>query len=117
MLIAKTQQQPAGSKGVIETECHVVRKCQQKTQGEIGSDSSAVVDSMTKRNRAIEDRLRAELLKSPYWSIRQVSCKVQDTVVTLRGSVPSFYMKQIAQTVVRFGIVDGLVINNRLEVD
>jgi hypothetical protein len=34
-----------------------------------------------------------------------------------RGRVPSFYMKQMAQTVVRDLLIDGFVIDNQVEVD
>ncbi len=40
------------------------------------------------------------LRSSDYFSVRAVRCFVQDGVVMLFGTVPSYYMKQIAQTVV-----------------
>ena len=47
-------------------------------------------------------RLAAEkgLRSSRYWSVRNVRCSVEDGVVVLFGTVTSYYMKQIAQTVV-----------------
>lgn len=47
-------------------------------------------------------RLAAERLlrSSDYYSVRVVRCFVVDGVVMLFGTVPSYYMKQIAQTVV-----------------
>ena len=44
----------------------------------------------------VERRLRS----SGYCSVRVVRCFVEDGVVMLFGTVPSYYMKQIAQTVV-----------------
>jgi hypothetical protein len=43
---------------------------------------------------ALEQNLRS----SPYWSLRQLVCQVDRDRVTLRGTVPSFYLKQVAQT-------------------
>ena len=49
--------------------------------------------------------------------LRRVSCDVCQGVVTLSGRVPSFYLKQLAQTIV-LGLVSGAwVIDNPLEVD
>jgi hypothetical protein len=68
------------------------------------------------RTRAIEDQAKAMLRSSPYRSVQYVLCEVRQQVVTLRGRVPSFYMKQIAQTVLRDLLSDGLVIDNQVEV-
>jgi hypothetical protein len=38
-------------------------------------------------------------------------------VLILQGRVPTFYLKQVAQTVVRDLLNDGFVIDNRVEVD
>ncbi|MCA9248689.1 MAG: hypothetical protein KDA42_16300 [Planctomycetales bacterium] len=39
----------------------------------------------------VEERLR----QSMYLSLRSVSCQFQDGLLTLRGIVPSFYVKQV----------------------
>jgi osmotically-inducible protein OsmY len=39
--------------------------------------------------------------QSPFIAIRAIRCEVQDGVLTLRGSVASFYLKQVALSVVR----------------
>jgi osmotically-inducible protein OsmY len=58
-----------------------------------------------------ETRLR----QSPYAPLHQVSCELRSGVLTLGGRVPSYYLKQIAQTVVRS--VEGVLeINNQLHV-
>jgi osmotically-inducible protein OsmY len=41
-----------------------------------------------------------QLQSSGYFPLLQVRCSVQDGVVMLNGSVPSYYMKQQAQTIV-----------------
>jgi osmotically-inducible protein OsmY len=46
--------------------------------------------------RAAEARLRS----SPYRPVRSVSCTNEHGVVTLRGRLPSFYQKQLAQETV-----------------
>lgn len=45
---------------------------------------------------AVEQQLRS----SGYFPLLQVRCSVQDGVALLHGSVPSYYMKQQAQTIV-----------------
>jgi hypothetical protein len=49
--------------------------------------------------------------------VRHVLCEVRQRVLILRGCLPSFYMKQIAQTVVRDLLSDGFVMDNQVEVD
>lgn len=67
--------------------------------------------------RAIEEQAQCMLRSSSYRSVRHVLCDVRQRVLILRGRVPSFYMKQIAQTVVRDLLCDGFVIDNQVEVD
>jgi hypothetical protein len=59
----------------------------------------------------IERRLQA----SSYFALRLVRCRLKNGTVTLDGRVPSYYLKQIAQTLVSDAGV-GLPIENRLEV-
>ena len=42
--------------------------------------------------------LKQQFQASPYWSIRQLVCHIDRERIAVRGSVPSFYLKQIAQT-------------------
>ena len=42
--------------------------------------------------------LQQQLLRSPYWSVRQLICHVDEGRVVLRGTVPCYYLKQVAQT-------------------
>jgi osmotically-inducible protein OsmY len=56
---------------------------------------------------------QAKLASSPYWSLRALSCDDHEGVLALRGQVPTYYLKQLAQTVVRD--VPGVeVINNQV---
>ena len=43
--------------------------------------------------------LREELGTSRYWPIRHLVCQIDRDRITVQGTVSSFYLKQIAQTV------------------
>ena len=43
--------------------------------------------------------LKRELETSPYWPIRHLVCQIDCDRITVQGTVSSFYLKQIAQTV------------------
>ena len=61
------------------------------------ADNSTVLNSVAALPMgpaALEKNLRT----SPYWSLRQLICDVERDRVTLRGTVPSYYLKQVAQT-------------------
>ena len=61
--------------------------------------------------RTAESRLRS----NPYLALKTVSCQYSDGMLTLRGCLPSFYLKQMAQCVV--GDVEGVrQVNNQIEV-
>ena len=65
-------------------------------------------------DRVCQEALRS-LRDSKYRALAQVTCEFHEGVLILRGSVSSFYLKQIAHTVV--WTVDGVIqIDNRLEV-
>ena len=42
--------------------------------------------------------LKQELGTSPYWSIRHLVCQIDRDRITVQGTVSSFYLKQIAQS-------------------
>jgi hypothetical protein len=61
-----------------------------------------------------DDGLRIAALKllqsSSYTALRRLRCKVTDAVVTVHGILPSYYLKQIAQTIVlRLEGIEGVV--------
>jgi osmotically-inducible protein OsmY len=58
-----------------------------------------------------EDRLR----RSPYLALRVIGCADYEGAVTLRGCVPTYYLKQIAQEVVA-GTKGVRAIINQIEV-
>jgi osmotically-inducible protein OsmY len=66
-------------------------------------------------NRDVEAQAAHRLRKSPYPEVRQVACAVERGVLTLRGCVPTYYLKQVAQNLV--WQMDGVVdIDNQLDV-
>lgn len=62
-------------------------------------------------SRRAEERLK----ESPYQQLHQVRCDFWEGVLTLRGRLTSFFLKQMAQTVV--SQLDGVQeCDNRIEV-
>lgn len=57
----------------------------------------------------------AELQRSSHAALRLIACDVRDGVLTLSGRVPSYYEKQIAQSLVRIRL-PNVEIRNELEV-
>ena len=43
--------------------------------------------------------LQEQFRSSPYWSLRQLICVLDQGRVTVRGTLPSYYLKQVAQAV------------------
>ena len=65
-------------------------------------------------NKALDEAQR-RLQASGYRALRSISCEYHEGMFVLRGKVPSFYMKQVAQELVRS--VEGVsTIVNCLEV-
>lgn len=63
----------------------------------------------------LADQASAQLRESPYNALREIDCRAQAGVVTLTGTVPSYHLKQVAQTLV--GNLQGVQrVDNRLEV-
>jgi hypothetical protein len=44
-------------------------------------------------------QVQRELHESPYLSMRQITCDYREGVLTLRGSAPTYYVKQLVQTI------------------
>jgi osmotically-inducible protein OsmY len=65
--------------------------------------------------RDVQASAMARLRESSYREIHQVSCEFHEGVLTLRGCLPTYYLRQIAQNLV--GDLEGVVeIDDRLEV-
>jgi hypothetical protein len=42
--------------------------------------------------------LQERLRESPYWPVRQLVCVTSEEYVIVRGTLPSYYLKQVAQS-------------------
>jgi len=49
----------------------------------------------------IANRARKRLRESPYVALRHVQCRCAGGVLTLTGEAPTYYTKQIAQTILQ----------------
>ena len=68
-----------------------------------------------KEKQLVQTEAQFRLRCSCYLELHLVSCDFHEGVLTLRGRVPSFYLKQIAQTLILN--LNGVgAVNNRLEV-
>jgi osmotically-inducible protein OsmY len=71
--------------------------------------------SPTQQNTRVQAEALARLRLSGYLELRRLSCDFREGTLTLRGRVATFYLKQVAQELIR--TLDGVVeINNGLEV-
>ena len=46
-----------------------------------------------------EDVIQDRFHRSPYLPLRTIECRLDDGVLFLRGNVPTYYLKQLAQTI------------------
>ncbi len=53
-----------------------------------------VAASPSPSRMALEQQLRT----SPYWAVRQLVCQIDRNRVIIRGTVPSYYLKQVAES-------------------
>ena len=60
-------------------------------------------------------RAEARLQEAPYHDLRQAPGEAREGVLTLRGRVPTYYLKQIAQTLV-FSLEGVSDLRNELDV-
>ena len=66
--------------------------------------------------QGIEEAATECLLKSPYHAVRRVFCQYDHGTLFLRGRLPSFHQKQVAQEAI--ARVKGVTqVINRIEVD
>jgi hypothetical protein len=67
--------------------------------------------------RELEAAARSALGESAYEPVRRVECAVSGSSLLLSGRVTSFYLKQIAQSVVSRRLNGAATIENRIEVE
>ncbi len=63
----------------------------------------------------IGESARSRLQDSPYFSIRGIDCAYREGVLTLRGRLPSHYLKQVALALVA-DVAGVTSVNNTIEV-
>lgn len=63
----------------------------------------------------IEESVECRLRGSPYLALRNVGCAYSDGLLTLRGCLPTYYLKQMAQEVI-VGVEGVRAIANEIEV-
>jgi osmotically-inducible protein OsmY len=68
------------------------------------------------RQHPIERAAQADLRRSSYFAIRDIDCEYDNGVLTLRGRLPSFFLKQMAQSTVARRLRGIAVVDNQLEV-
>jgi hypothetical protein len=64
---------------------------------------------------SVKQEALRRLSESSYVALRTVACKVDETAIELFGTLPSHYLKQVAQTIAA-EIQHGLQILNHIEV-
>lgn len=67
-------------------------------------------------DRKVEEEAEAIFRASPYHQLRRLRCEFRDGVLVLRGSVPSYHLKQLAQTIVQ-GLESVAKVDNQVEVN
>lgn len=68
-----------------------------------------------REKESVEARAASRLRRSPYGELRHVACRFHEGILCLRGRVSSYYLKQIAQTLV-LELDNVEAVNNQLEV-
>lgn len=63
------------------------------------------------------EEAQSALRKAPYGGLKAAVCRLADDRLVLTGSVPSFYVKQMAQTVLLQALGEEIVVDNQLEVE
>jgi osmotically-inducible protein OsmY len=61
---------------------------------------TAVLAPPTVRRAEPADLAERALRNSPYLALRNIACECRDGMLTLRGCLPTYYLKQVAQAVV-----------------
>jgi osmotically-inducible protein OsmY len=65
---------------------------------------------------AAPPRATATLRKSPIPALRKLSVEEDETSVTIRGAVSSYYLKQLAQETV-MSVLEGRALSNQVTVN
>jgi hypothetical protein len=60
---------------------------------------TVAVPARAPQSRRIAGAVQRQLQQSPYRSIRTLQCEYESGALVLRGSLPTFYLKQLAQSI------------------
>ena len=80
------------------------------------ADTRPETENGSARDAALAAAIRDAFQRSTYHPLRRALCRVDGDRVVLAGRVPSFYLKQIAQTIAGQVAGPAFVIDNQLEV-
>jgi osmotically-inducible protein OsmY len=72
-------------------------------------------DITTTHRESVASVAEARLRNSSYATLRNIACEWRQGVLTLRGCVSSYHLKQLAQALLQ-GVQDVLCVDNQLEV-
>ncbi|HEY7428506.1 MAG TPA: BON domain-containing protein [Gemmataceae bacterium] len=72
--------------------------------------------TQAERSDLLHDAVLAALRSSGYRLLWDLECEVRDDLVTLTGVLPSFYLKQMAQTIA-MGVDQVREVRNGVEVE
>lgn len=59
------------------------------------------LSATTTRDEDVESKAQRLLAQSNYLALRRLRCEYHDGSLVLNGRVPTYYLKQVAQTIVR----------------
>jgi osmotically-inducible protein OsmY len=71
---------------------------------------------MRPEKSTLEDQICSNLRASPYHSVRNVACRLRNGVLTLSGQVPTFFQKQISQSIVLKLVSENVRVDNQVHV-
>jgi len=78
--------------------------------------NSVVIESVAQGPLMVENRIRIRYQQSPHLPLRHIICLLRERILILRGRVPTYYLKQLAQSIgSSFDGVDQII--NELQVD
>jgi hypothetical protein len=97
-----------GSRGFfLETERTMPHDVKSNPIDQRLGEQRLVPEAGLRHRELVERRLR----ESPYLCLRAIRCEHQQGVLTLRGMVPSYYHKQLAQALVAQFVRGGAFVN------
>ena len=70
----------------------------------------------SEHKRRILSAIREQLQHCGYYSVRRITCEFAGEILQLRGRVPTYYEKQIAQSIVLAHVGGEIGIENHLHV-